>query len=87
MATKHQVIAMHRTHPGWTSGQIAEALGCDSAYVRSTFYRNGMSLPKYERKPSALQMAERERCAEIVRIHVADSPARRVVLARILGLE
>lgn len=45
MANKDQVISIHRQHPDWTSSMIAEELECDSAYVRATFYRNGMVLP------------------------------------------
>lgn len=45
MANKQQVIELHRQHPNWGSGEIARVLDCDSAYVRATFYRNGMKLP------------------------------------------
>lgn len=45
MANKHQVIALHKAHPTWTSVQIAEELDCESAYVRATFQRNGLFLP------------------------------------------
>lgn len=45
MANKKQVIELHKKNPDLTSVDIAEQLGCDSAYVRATFYRNGLTLP------------------------------------------
>ena len=45
MATKHDVIRLHRGNPDWTSVDIAAALGCLPAYVRATAKRNGLSLP------------------------------------------
>lgn len=44
MATKDQVIRLHLMYPQLNSVQIAERLGCDDAYVRATFYRNGLKL-------------------------------------------
>lgn len=64
MATKQQVFDLHAKNPRWTAAMIAEALRCDSAYVRSTFYRAGMKLPKAPRPVSAAA-EERERCAQI----------------------
>lgn len=46
MATKAQVLELHRKYPEWTSVDIAERLNCESAYVRATFYRNGLQLTK-----------------------------------------
>lgn len=43
---KHQVITCHKLHPRWSSVQIAEHLGCCDAYVRATFKRNGLRLPR-----------------------------------------
>lgn len=51
MATKQQVIAAHRAHPEWNSCEIARALGCHSAYVRATAYRNGLVLAKGPSRP------------------------------------
>lgn len=45
MATKHQVIALHKEHPDWNSEEIASELDCDGGYVRATFKRNGLRLP------------------------------------------
>ncbi len=64
MATKQQVFDLHAKNPRWTAAMIAEALRCDSAYVRSTFYRAGMKLPKAPRRISPTA-EERERCARI----------------------
>lgn len=46
MATKRQVIELHRKHPDWTDRQIAEAIPgeCSAAYVRATARRNGLTL-------------------------------------------
>lgn len=46
MATKDQVISLHRMHPQLNSVQIAERLDCEDAYVRATFYRNGLKLAR-----------------------------------------
>lgn len=48
MTTKDEVIALHRRNPTWTAREIADALGCVPAYVRSTASRNGFKLPKHE---------------------------------------
>lgn len=44
MATKNQVIALHRAYPHWTDRDIAAELDCDSAYVRATARRNRLVL-------------------------------------------
>lgn len=44
MATKHQVIALHREHPTWTARRIAFELGCGTGYVRATAQREGLTL-------------------------------------------
>lgn len=45
MATKHQVIQLHREHPDWGSTEIAARLGCMPEYVRSTARRQKIKLP------------------------------------------
>lgn len=47
MATKQQVISLHRKYPELNSSQIAERLGCHDAYVRATFYRNGLKFARH----------------------------------------
>lgn len=67
MTTKHEVIALHKEHPDWTSGQIAWRLGCMAEYVSVTFRRNGLKLPNSRPglgTPQA-RLTERERCAII----------------------
>lgn len=75
MTTKGEVLDLHRAHPDWTSGAIAEHLGCDAAYVRSTFYRNGISIPR--KGTDVRRLAERERCAAIAErmgaLHIAEA--------------
>lgn len=46
MATKQQVMDLHRANPSWTANDIANHLDCLSAYVRATARRNGLDLPK-----------------------------------------
>ncbi len=41
---KEQVISLHRERPKATSQELADILGCHSAYVRSTLRRSGLSL-------------------------------------------
>ncbi len=50
MTTKHEVIAVHRDHPEWTSGRIAGHLHCTPEYVSATFRRNGLKLPNSGKK-------------------------------------
>lgn len=77
MPTKHDVIAIHRQHPDWSSGQIAAALDCDSAYVRATFYRNNLKLRPIPVARRAL--IERERCANIARQYGAERVAEAIL--------
>lgn len=63
MATKQEVLALHKAHPEWNSGQIAAQLDCDSAYVRATFKRNGI-VNAAPRRVGPVRR-ERERCAMI----------------------
>jgi hypothetical protein len=44
MANKQQVIALNKAHPTWTSADIVDHLGCQSAYVRATATRNNLRL-------------------------------------------
>lgn len=50
MATKDQVIRLHREHRDWTASQIAARLNCKPAYVRATAKRNYLILRKGSRK-------------------------------------
>jgi hypothetical protein len=40
-----RVILLHDQHPTLTAPQIAERLGCNSAYVRAVAQRKGLRLP------------------------------------------
>ncbi len=62
MATKTEVLDMHEAHPHWSSVRIAKELGCESSYVRATFYRCGLKLPA---SFVAKTLEERDRCAAI----------------------
>jgi hypothetical protein len=44
MTTQIQVIQLHQKNPTLTAPQIAERLGCKSAYVRATAQRCGLTL-------------------------------------------
>lgn len=58
MATKDEVIALHRRNPTWTAREIADALDCHPAYVRSTAARYKFKLPKHEEpREKAYRMA------------------------------
>lgn len=46
MATKQQVMDLHRENPDWSAPDIAARLGCKAAYVRATAQRCGLDLPK-----------------------------------------
>lgn len=75
MTTKHEVLAYFRLHPEATSIQIAEALDCGDAYVRTTLTRTGLRLKDARRGskfPSSfasdrptLIAKERDRCARL----------------------
>lgn len=45
MATKDQVIFLHRQNPLWSANKIAAYLHCESAYIRATARRNHLRLP------------------------------------------
>lgn len=45
MADKWRVKALLDKRPALSVSEIAERLGCESAYVRATIYRNGWSFP------------------------------------------
>jgi len=64
MTTKHEVIALHRRFPDWSSTQIAERLGCSSAYVRATFYRNDLTFVRCHR---SYRIRERQRAIDLLR--------------------
>ncbi len=44
MATKDDVIRLHRANPKWTATEIACRLGCMGEYVRATAKRQGLKL-------------------------------------------
>lgn len=46
MANKHQVLALHKKHPEWSSLRIASELSCSDGYVRATFYREGLTFAR-----------------------------------------
>ena len=77
MATKHEVIALHRQHPDWSSGRIAEELDCLPEYVRVTLQRNGIRA----RGLNINIIHERERCAAIARQHGAEHVAEAIETA------
>lgn len=54
MANKQQVLELHARHPTMTAQQIAERLQCSDAYVRATFYRNGLTVPGVDNSPEHL---------------------------------
>jgi len=45
MATKDQVLELHRKQPSWDDLMIAEHLDCTPEYVRATMHRNSRKLP------------------------------------------
>lgn len=49
MVTKQDVYDAHLAHPEWRAVDIAAALGCSSAYVRSTARRGSIPLPRRPR--------------------------------------
>lgn len=56
---KHEVIALHKAHPDWTSSQIAKVVGCKREYVVVTCRRNGGALPGAGRRcPRTAPIAE-----------------------------
>lgn len=65
MTTKHEVINMHRRNPTWTGADIAQALGCSSAYVRATARRNGIALTVDRMCVTPEQL--RERAAKLIK--------------------
>lgn len=46
MADKHQVLAAFDADPSLSSGQIADMIDCDPAYVRATLKRNNRKLKR-----------------------------------------
>lgn len=60
MATKQQVMDLHRANPTWTAPDIAASLGCLDAYVRATARRYGMDLPKAKATPTTVEMRARK---------------------------
>jgi hypothetical protein len=47
---KFKVIETMKANPNWSSRLVAEHLNCDSAYVRVTAKRNGLSFPPFIHK-------------------------------------
>lgn len=75
MTTKREVLDLHAAHPDWNSVQIADVLGCMPEYVRSTFRRNGLTLPKAQSSSAAALAAERERCARRAELYATGRSA------------
>lgn len=79
MTTKHEVIACHREHPDWTSGQIAFHLDCLPEYVSATFRRNGLKLPNSGKREYVARFHnQRERYARIAESMGADAVAKAI---------
>lgn len=57
MATKQQVLDLHRLHPDWSCRRIAAEIGAEREYVYATFRRQGIKPPraKPRRDPAALR--------------------------------
>jgi hypothetical protein len=70
MATKDQVITLHREHPDWTAPQIAAELGCGDPYVRATAQRQKLTLRQGRRgpPPGSRRSNARFTDAEVLRI-------------------
>lgn len=45
MATKQQVIDLHKKNPDWSAGKLAAALNCGNAYIRKTASRYRLDIP------------------------------------------
>lgn len=56
---KDEVIAVHRQHPDWYAGDIADFLDCQPEYVRATARRYDLVLPKANRNGGILRTTER----------------------------
>lgn len=57
ITTKHQVLDILKSHPEWTSRQVADALGCMPEYVRSTAARAGVEIArKNKREPAPVKV-------------------------------
>src|SRR6185312_4467039 len=50
MPTKHEIIALHKAHPDWTSPKLAKALGCKRQQITVVLSKNGYALPCSSRK-------------------------------------
>lgn len=71
MATKSQVIDLHAANPTWTARDIADALGCLSAYVRATAQRNGLRSPHHHRGPGEAARRLRRAAPDLLRAAMA----------------
>jgi hypothetical protein len=52
MATKDDVIKLHRQYPHMTAKEMARELGCLPEYVHATARRNNLRLPSAKQQPS-----------------------------------
>lgn len=49
MTVHQKIIAYHQKNPEASPKEIAAIIGCHPAYVRTVFYRAGMTVPKTKR--------------------------------------
>ena len=82
MTTKHEVLALFRKHPTWTSVELATKLGCHDAYVRTTLKRANLKLHQSHNGMAGLAVLERRAASvqkKLARIeqHIRDLEAAR----------
>lgn len=77
MADKWKVKELLDKRPALSVSEIAERLGCESAYVRATIYRNGWNFPVSRKivRPGAVQVLRE------LRQHVSFDPEGDLSLA------
>ncbi len=59
------IIETRLAHPGWSSSQIAAAVGCNAALVRKALRKANIKLAKNKRSPYKLQPHERQSVADL----------------------
>lgn len=74
MTDQRQVRELHKKHPTWGAVQIAKRLGCQSAYVRATATRQGITLPgsKTVKPPKPETLVQLGMAARAAGLTVAD---------------
>lgn len=77
MANKQQVIDLHKSDPTLTSVEIGRRLKCCDAYVRATFKRNSLKLPKRVSNGSLLELGRACRDADLSLKDILDIAAER----------